>query len=163
MEMPTVRIGEGHDRHRLAEGRKMIIGGIEIPYRLGLEGHSDADVLMHAVTDAVIGALALGDIGSHFPDTDPKYKGVASSIFLKEACRLAEHDGYAISNVDSTVIAQEPKLAPYILQMRRSIASVMGIPVSSINIKAKTGERVGTSGRLECIDAHASVLLIKRS
>lgn len=161
--MPTVRIGEGHDRHRLAEGRKMIIGGIEIPYRLGLEGHSDADVLMHAVTDAVIGALALGDIGSHFPDTDPKYKGVASSIFLKEACRLAEHDGYAISNVDSTVIAQEPKLAPYILQMRRSIASVMGIPVSSINIKAKTGERVGTSGRLECIDAHASVLLIKRS
>lgn len=163
MGVPTLRIGEGHDRHRLVEGRKMVIGGVDIQYRLGLEGHSDADVLMHAITDALIGALALGDIGGHFPDTDPKYKGASSSMFLKEACRLAKHDGYEISNVDSTIIAQEPKLAPYILQMRRSIASVMGIPLSGINVKAKTGERVGATGRLECIDAHASVLLVKRA
>lgn len=159
MDAPMVRIGEGHDRHRLVEGRKMIIGGVEIPFRLGLEGHSDADVLMHAVTDAIIGAMAMGDIGSHFPDTDPKYKGMASSRFLKEACRIAAQEGYKVANIDSTIIAQEPRLAPYVQAMRKSLSSVIGIEARNINVKAKSAERVGTAGRLECIDAHAVVLL----
>lgn len=154
-----MRIGHGYDVHRFAENRKLILGGTEIPYELGLLGHSDADVLVHAVMDALLGAAALGDIGKHFPDTDEKYKGADSIALLREVCGLLAENGYKISNIDSTVIAQKPKLKDYISDMRENIANACGIDVSQVSVKATTEEKLGFTGRLEGISAHAVCLI----
>lgn len=154
-----MRIGHGYDVHRLTENRKLILGGVDIPYEKGLLGHSDADVLLHAISDALLGASALGDIGKHFPDTDPKFKGADSILLLKEVCRLINEKGYRIENIDSTVIAQAPKLKPYIEQMRKNIAEVCGISVEQVNVKATTEERLGFTGSGEGISAHAVCLI----
>jgi 2-C-methyl-D-erythritol 2,4-cyclodiphosphate synthase len=154
-----MRIGQGFDIHKLAEGRKLIIGGVTIPYERGLLGHSDADVLLHAICDALIGAAALGDIGKHFPDTDPRYAGIDSRKLLREVAALLRASGYRVVNVDTTVIAQAPKLAPYILVMRENIAADLGIAVGDVNVKAKTAERLGAVGRGEGIVAEAVVLI----
>ena len=154
-----MRIGQGYDIHTLAEGRALIIGGVTIPYERGLVGHSDADVLLHAICDALIGAAALGDIGKHFPDTDPRYAGVDSRKLLREVVQLLRARGYTIVNIDSTVIAQAPKLAPYILAMRENIAADLDISVDAVNVKAKTAERLGAIGRGEGIVAEAVVLI----
>jgi len=153
-----MRLGTGYDSHRFAEGRKLIIGGVEIPYEKGLLGHSDADVLCHAITDAIIGALGLGDIGTHFPDTDPKWKDAASIELLKSIVELAKMNGYAIAWVDSTIITETPKLSPYIEKMKVAISRT-GIPAGRINIKAKTNEGMGFIGRGEGIAVHAVCLL----
>jgi 2-C-methyl-D-erythritol 2,4-cyclodiphosphate synthase len=155
-----MRLGTGYDSHRFAEGRKLIIGGVEIPYEKGLLGHSDADVLCHAITDAIIGALGLGDIGTHFPDTDPKWKDAASIELLKSIVELAKMNGYAIAWVDSTIITETPKLSPHIEQMKVAISRT-GIPAGRINIKAKTNEGMGFIGRGEGIAVHAVCLLEK--
>ena len=154
-----MRIGTGFDTHRLTEGRKLIIGGTEIPYEKGLLGHSDADVLIHAVIDALFGAAALGDIGSHFPDTDEKYRGVSSMLLLEQATRLVRESGYEIGNVDTTLIAQSPKMASYIMDMRENMARAMGVEVNLVSVKAKTNEKMGFTGRGEGIEARAVVLL----
>ena len=154
-----MRIGQGFDIHALAEGRKLIIGGVTIPYERGLLGHSDADVLLHAICDALIGAAALGDIGKHFPDTDPRYAGIDSRKLLREVVALLQSRGYRVVNVDSTVIAQAPKLAPYILAMRENIAADLGVAVGDVNVKAKTAERMGAVGRGEGMIAEAGVLI----
>ena len=154
-----MRIGQGFDIHALAEGRKLIIGGVTIPYERGLAGHSDADVLLHAICDALIGAAALGDIGKHFPDNNPRYAGIDSRKLLREVVALLHTNGYRVVNVDSTVIAQAPKLAPYILPMRENIAADLGIAVADVNVKAKTAERLGAVGRGEGIVAEAVVLI----
>ncbi len=154
-----MRIGHGYDVHRVTEGRKMILGGVEIPYEKGLLGHSDADVLLHAVTDAILGAAALGDIGRHFPDTDPRYKGIDSRILLRDAAALVKEEGYRVGNVDATVIAQKPKLAPYIDRMKENIAADLGIEADRVNVKATTEERLGFTGREEGIAAHAVCLI----
>lgn len=154
-----MRIGHGYDVHRFAENRKLILGGTEIPYELGLLGHSDADVLVHAVMDALLGAAALGDIGKHFPDTDEKYKGADSIALLREVCGLLAENGYKISNIDSTVIAQKPKLKDYISDMRENIANACGLDVSQVSVKATTEEKLGFTGRLEGISAHAVCLI----
>lgn len=154
-----MRIGHGYDVHKFAENRKLILGGVDIPYEYGLLGHSDADVLVHAVMDALLGASALGDIGKHFPDTDPTYKGADSMLLLKEVCRLLADNGYKIVNIDSTVIAQKPKLRPYIDIMRQNIADACNIDVSCVNVKATTEEKLGFTGRLEGISAHAVCLI----
>lgn len=154
-----MRIGHGYDVHRFAENRKLILGGTEIPYELGLLGHSDADVLVHAVMDALLGAAALGDIGKHFPDTDEKYKGADSIALLREVYTLLAENGYKISNIDSTVIAQKPKLKDYISDMRENIANACGIDMSQISVKATTEEKLGFTGRLEGISAHAVCLI----
>ncbi len=154
-----MRIGHGYDVHKFAENRKLILGGVEIPYELGLLGHSDADVLVHAVMDSLLGAAALGDIGKHFPDTDEKYKGADSIALLKEVCKILADNGYKIGNIDSTVIAQKPKLKDYILKMRENIALACGIDVSQVSVKATTEEKLGFTGRLEGISAHAVCLL----
>ena len=159
--MSKIRVGHGYDVHRFAEGRKLILGGVEIPYELGLLGHSDADVLIHALMDAMLGAAGLGDIGKHFPDTDDKYKGISSMLLLKEVKKLVEKEGYSLSNADITVVAQKPKLAPYIEQMKKNIASVLCTDVSDINVKATTEEHLGFTGRLEGISSHAVVLISK--
>ena len=153
-----MRIGHGYDAHRLAEGRALIIGGCEIPHALGLDGHSDADVLIHAIIDAIFGAAADGDIGSHFPDTDERYRGISSMLLLKEtaACIAGK---FEIENVDSTIIAQKPKLLPYIPQMRQNIAYALGLDISAVSVKATTEEHMGFTGRCEGISAHAVVLL----
>ena len=156
-----MRIGHGYDVHRVTEGRKMIIGGVEIPYEKGLLGHSDADVLLHAVTDALLGAAAIGDIGRHFPDTDPRYKGIDSRILLRNAVKLLAERGYRAENVDATVIAQKPKLAPYIDRMKENIAADLGVDPDRVNVKATTEERLGFTGREEGIAAHAVCLLEK--
>lgn len=157
-----MRVGYGYDVHRLVEGRKLILGGVEIPYEKGLLGHSDADVLLHAITDALFGAAALGDIGKHFPDTDPAYCGADSLVLLKKCGEeLAEH-GWRIENIDSTVVAQRPKLAPYIDAMRERIAEALGIHVSQVSVKGKTEEGLGFTGSGEGIAAHAVCLLEKR-
>ena len=153
------RIGEGWDVHQLVAGRKLIIGGVEIPYHLGLLGHSDADVLLHAITDALLGAAALGDIGKHFPDTDPQFKGADSVLLLAEAGRRVRAQGYQIGNIDSTVIAQAPRLAPHIAGMRECIAAALGLELGQVNVKAKTYEKLGPIGRGEGIEARAVVLL----
>jgi 2-C-methyl-D-erythritol 2,4-cyclodiphosphate synthase len=153
-----MRLGTGYDSHRFAEGRKLIIGGVEIPYEKGLLGHSDADVLCHAITDAIIGALGLGDIGTHFPDTDPKWKDAASIELLKSIVELAKMNGYAIAWVDSTIITETPKLSPHIEKMKVAISRT-GIPAGRINIKAKTNEGMGFIGRGEGIAVHAVCLL----
>lgn len=156
-----MRIGHGYDVHRLSENRKLIMGGVEIPYEKGLLGHSDADVLVHAVMDSFLGALALGDIGKHFPDTDPKYKGADSISLLKYVCELVHKYGYEISNLDATILAQAPKLAPYIEQMRKNIAYACGCDISQVSVKATTEEKLGFTGDGSGIAAHCVSLLTK--
>lgn len=154
-----MRIGHGYDVHKLVEGRKLIVGGVNIPHILGLLGHSDADVLTHAVMDSILGAAALGDIGGLFPDNDPKYEGADSLVLLKEVCTAIDKKGYKISNIDATIIAQKPKMKPHIEQMRKNIAAVCGIDVDCVNVKATTEEKLGFTGREEGISAHAVCLL----
>lgn len=153
------RIGEGWDIHALVPNRKLILGGVEIPFHLGLLGHSDADVLLHAITDALLGAAALGDIGTHFPDTNPTFKGADSGVLLAEAARRVRAKGYEIGNVDSTVIAQAPKLMAHMPAMRAQIAHFLGIAVDQINVKAKTAEKMGPVGLGQAMEARAIVLL----
>ena len=153
------RIGEGWDVHALVEGRKLIIGGVEVPYHLGLLGHSDADVLLHAITDALLGGAALGDIGTHFPDTDARFKGADSIVLLTEAVRRVREKGFEIGNIDSTVIAQAPKLMPHIQAMRVCIAQALGVDVDQVNVKAKTAEKMGPVGLGQAMEARAVVLL----
>mgnify|MGYP000874626201 CR=1 FL=1 len=153
------RIGEGWDIHQLVEGRKLILGGVEIPFAKGLLGHSDADALLHAITDALLGAAALGDIGTHFPDTDAHFKGADSAVLLAEAARRVRARGFEIGNLDCTVIAQAPKLAPHITPMRERIAQVLGIHVDQVNVKAKTAEKMGPVGEGRAMEARAVVLL----
>ncbi len=154
----TLRIGEGWDIHALVEGRKLVLGGVEIPHSKGLLGHSDADALLHAITDALLGAAALGDIGTHFPDTDTRFKGADSAVLLAEAARRVREKGFEINNVDSTVVAQAPKLAPHIASMRARIAQVLGIDVDQVNVKAKTAEKMGPVGEGLAMEARAIVL-----
>ena len=157
--MINFRIGHGYDVHRLTKDRKLILGGVEIPYELGLLGHSDADVLLHAVMDAVLGALGEGDIGKHFPDTDEKYRGISSLKLLKTCVSVAETRGYRLSNVDVTVIAQKPKLSPYIPEMKTNIAFAFGVEPGAVNVKATTEEGLGFTGSGEGIAAHAVVIM----
>lgn len=154
-----MRIGHGYDVHRLVEGRKLILGGVEVPHTLGLLGHSDADVLTHAVMDALLGAAALGDIGRHFPDTDPAYKGADSLVLLDHVMALLEKAGWQVGNVDATILAQKPKLAPYIDQMRDNLARRMRVAPEQVNVKATTEEKLGFTGAEEGIAAHAVCLL----
>lgn len=160
--MADIRIGQGYDVHRLAEGRKLILGGVEIPHTMGLLGHSDADVLVHAVMDAMLGALALGDIGQHFPDTDPKYSGADSMLLLRHVYALVEQKGWMLGNLDATVIAQKPKLAPHIPQMRKNIAEVIGCRLDQVSVKATTEEKLGFTGKEQGISAQCVILLEKR-
>lgn len=155
------RVGQGYDVHRLVEGRPLILGGVRIEHTLGLDGHSDADVLLHAITDALFGAAAMGDIGRHFPDTDPAYKGADSRKLLAEAVRLLAERGWSIVNVDSTVIAQKPKLSPHMPAIVASVAETLGIDVENVNIKAKTNEKLGFEGEEKGIVAQAIVLIQK--
>jgi 2-C-methyl-D-erythritol 2,4-cyclodiphosphate synthase len=155
------RIGEGWDVHALVAGRKLIIGGVEIPFHLGLLGHSDADVLLHAITDALLGAAALGDIGTHFPDTDVRFAGADSLLLLSEAARRVREKGFEIGNVDSTVIAQAPKLMPFIPLMRERIALALALQVEQVNVKAKTAEKMGPVGLGQAMQARAVVLLCR--
>lgn len=150
-----MRVGIGYDVHRLVEGRKLIIGGVEIEHTLGLLGHSDADVLLHAIMDALLGAAALGDIGKHFPDTDPQYKGASSIELLKCVGKLLEEKGYLVENIDATIIAQKPKMRPHIEQMEQNIAGALGIDISQINVKATTEEGLGFTGTEEGISSQA--------
>lgn len=159
--MPLMRIGHGYDVHRLVEGRKLILGGVEIPWQKGLLGHSDADVLVHAVMDAILGAAALGDIGKHFPDTDPNYAGADSMLLLREVVRLVEEQGYQIGNLDCTVIAQQPKLKEYIPQMQERIAAVCKVQPNQVNVKATTEEKLGFTGTGEGMSAHCVCLLTR--
>ena len=154
-----MRIGHGYDVHRLKEGRKLILGGVEIPYEKGLDGHSDADVLVHAIMDALLGAAALGDIGKLFPDTDPAYAGISSLILLERVAKLLRTNGFAVGNVDATVVAQRPKLAPHIDEMREIIANALGTEKNRVSVKATTEESLGFTGRGEGIAAHAGCLL----
>ena len=156
-----IRTGHGYDVHRFAEGRRLILGGTDIPFEMGLDGHSDADVVVHAMMDSLLGALALGDIGQHFPDRDPAYKGADSLKLMERVCTLIRERGYEISNIDATIIAQKPKLKPYILQMRENIAGAMGIDMERVSVKATTEEKLGFTGRLEGISAHAVALVYK--
>ena len=157
-----MRIGHGYDVHKLVEGRKLILGGVEVPHTLGLLGHSDADVLTHAVMDALLGAAALGDIGQHFPDTDDRYLGADSMVLLSHVMELIREKGYQVGNLDATIIAQKPKLMPYLPNMRQRLAEVMGIQLDQINLKATTEEHLGFTGRQEGISAHCVCLLEKR-
>lgn len=157
----NIKIGHGYDVHRFAENRKLILGGVEIEYEKGLLGHSDADVLVHALMDAILGALGKGDIGKHFPDTDEKYRGADSMKLLEKVCEIMRDEGYSLSNADCTVIAQAPKLAPHIQKMREKIAAVIGCDISDVNVKATTEEKLGFTGRLEGISAHAVCLIFK--
>lgn len=154
------RVGHGYDVHKLVEDRKLIIGGVEIPHYKGLLGHSDADVLAHAICDALLGAVALGDIGKHFPDNDDRYKDIDSLVLLEKVCELIRNKGYEISNVDSTILAQAPKLRPYIDEMRSKLAKAMKLDIDELSVKATTEERLGFTGREEGIAAHAVVLLM---
>jgi len=154
-----IRVGEGWDVHQLAAGRRLILGGVEVPHDLGLLGHSDADVLLHAVTDALLGAAALGDIGRHFPDTDAQFRGADSAVLLAEAARRVRAAGWQIGNVDSTVIAQAPKLAPHIPAMCARIAQVLSLAQDQVNVKAKTAEKLGPVGEGRAMEARAVVLL----
>ena len=157
--MRTIRIGEGWDIHTLVEGRKLMLGGVQVPYSKGLLGHSDADALLHAITDALFGAAGMGDIGAHFPDTDAAFQGADSALLLAEAARRVREKGYSIGNVDSTIIAQAPKLAPHISAMRARIADILGIAPDCVNVKAKTAEKMGPVGEGLAIEARAVVLL----
>ena len=155
------RVGLGHDTHRLEPGLRLVIGGVDIPHEQGFVAHSDGDVLLHAITDAVLGAAALGDIGEWFPDTDPRHQGADSSALLREAVRVVREHGWGVVNVDCTVFAQQPKLSPYKREMAANIARVLGIDAHCVNVKAKTGERVGPVGHEESMDASAIVLLTR--
>lgn len=154
-----MRVGFGYDVHRFAEERRLILGGVDIPFKLGLLGHSDADVLCHAVSDALLGAAALGDIGRHFPDSDPALEGADSLVLLGEVCRLVRERGYAISNIDACVVAQQPKISPYTAAMAENIAAVCGIETSQVNVKATTEEGLGFTGGMEGMAAYAAALL----
>ena len=156
------RIGHGYDVHRFAKDRRLILGGVTVPHTKGLLGHSDADVLVHALCDALLGALSLGDIGKHFPDTDPKYSGVSSLLLLCAVRDLIDAEGYTLANCDCTLLAQAPKLAPYIDKMRQNIADVLGTDVKNVSVKATTEEGLGFTGREEGIAAHAVALLVKK-
>jgi 2-C-methyl-D-erythritol 2,4-cyclodiphosphate synthase len=155
------RVGEGWDIHALVAGRKLILGGVEVPFHLGLLGHSDADALLHAITDALLGAAAMGDIGTHFPDTDAQFKGADSSTLLAEAARRVREKGFEIGNVDSTIIAQAPKLMPFIAAMRTQIAQTLGLQLDQVNVKAKTAEKMGPVGQGQAMEARAILILIK--
>jgi len=159
----NMRVGQGFDVHAFCEGRKLIIGGVEVPYSLGLAGHSDADVMIHAICDALLGAAGLGDIGHHFPDSDPQYAGIDSIELLVSVVESLNEHGWRVGNLDATVIAQAPKLAPYIAAMRERLAGVIGIAVEALNIKATTTEKLGFTGRGEGIAAQAVVLLTASS
>jgi 2-C-methyl-D-erythritol 2,4-cyclodiphosphate synthase len=161
MNLPNIRIGNGYDVHRLVEGRKLILGGVDIPHSVGLDGHSDADVLVHALCDALLGALGAGDIGAYFPDTDPKWKGVSSLILLKEVMRMCRGKGFELANADTVIVAQKPKLAAHLQEMEKNIAVTLEVETSQINIKATTTEKLGFAGREEGIAAYAVALLIK--
>lgn len=154
-----MRVGSGFDVHALVAGRPLVIGGVAIPFDRGLEGHSDADVLLHAIADAVLGALALGDLGAHFPDTDPRWKGASSRVLLREVAAMMKVNGWRVGNVDATVVAQAPRLAPYVPAMREAIAADLGCTAEQVSVKATTTERLGFTGRSEGIAALASVLL----
>ncbi|BAU26145.1 2-C-methyl-D-erythritol 2,4-cyclodiphosphate synthase [Aneurinibacillus soli] len=158
-----IRIGQGFDVHQLVEGRKLIIGGVEIPYEKGLLGHSDADVLLHTIADAVLGALGLGDIGKHFPDTDEAFKDADSQVLLRHVWKLAQERGYTLGNADATIMAQKPKMAPYIEEMRRVIADCLEADIEQVNVKATTTEKLGFTGRGEGIASMAVVLLQRES
>jgi 2-C-methyl-D-erythritol 2,4-cyclodiphosphate synthase len=162
MSLPPFRIGQGYDCHALVPGRALIVGGVSIPHKTGLLGHSDADVLLHAITDAILGAAGLGDIGRHFPDTDARFKGADSRVLLREAGRRVLEAGYAIGNIDSTIIAQAPKMAPHITAMAANIASDLDIDAVQVNVKAKTNEKLGFLGREEGIAAEAVALVYRR-
>ena len=157
--LPPFRIGEGWNTHALVPGRKLILGGVEISHTLGLLGHSDADVLLHAIIDALVGAAGLGDIGSHFPDTDARFKGADSMVLLRETGRLLAAQGWRIGNIDSTIVAQSPKLAPHIPAMRVRIAEALGLDAAQVNVKAKTAEKLGPVGQGLSLEARAVVLL----
>jgi len=157
--LPSFRMGEGWDIHALVAGRPLWLGGVEVPFDLGLLGHSDADVLLHAITDALLGAAALGDIGTHFPDTDERFRGAYSMILLTEAARLVRQQGFEIVNIDSTIIAQTPKLMPFILAMRKNIAQALGVAINQVNVKAKTAEKLGPVGLGQAMEARAVALL----
>jgi 2-C-methyl-D-erythritol 2,4-cyclodiphosphate synthase len=159
--IPPIRIGEGWDTHALVTGRPLILGGITIPHTHGLLGHSDADALLHAITDALLGAASLGDIGKHFPDTDPRFKGADSAVLLAEAARSVREAGWQIGNVDSTIVAQAPKMAPHIGAMRERIAAVLGLAADQVNVKAKTAEKMGPVGEGRAIETRAVCLLFK--
>jgi 2-C-methyl-D-erythritol 2,4-cyclodiphosphate synthase len=159
----ALRIGEGWDTHALVAGRPLVLGGVTIPHTHGLLGHSDADALLHAITDALLGAAALGDIGRHFPDTDPAFRGADSAVLLAEAARRVREAGYDIVNVDSTIVAQAPKMAPHIPAMCERISAVLGVPVGAVNVKAKTAEKMGPVGEGRAIEARATCLLARRA
>lgn len=163
MQAVNMRVGQGFDVHALVEGRALVIGGVTIPFERGLAGHSDADVLLHALCDALIGAAALGDIGRHFPDTDPRYKGINSRELLRAVAQLLRREGFVIVNVDATIIAQAPKMAPHIPAMCVNIAADLGLAVEAVNVKAKTAERLGLVGRGEGIVAEAIALIAKKT
>lgn len=160
--MIPYKIGHGYDVHRFTEGRPLILGGVTVPHSMGLLGHSDADCLLHAVMDAVLGALGEGDIGRHFPDTDPAYEGADSLALTRRVATLTAEHGFTVGNIDATVIAQRPKLSPYIPEMRQRIAEAFGISEEAVNIKATTEEGLGFTGRMEAIAAHAVCLLVRR-
>ncbi len=155
------RVGHGYDVHRYAIGRKLILGGVNIPFGKGLVGHSDADVVVHAMMDSLLGAVALGDIGGHFPNNDPKYKDADSLKLMEQVCRLVREKGYEVSNIDATIIAQQPKLKPYIDNMRENIAKAMKVDIDKVSVKATTEEKLGFTGNLEGIAAHAVALVYK--
>ena len=155
-----MRIGIGYDIHRLVEGRKLIVGGIEIPFEKGLLGHSDSDVLTHAICDALLGAAALGDIGTHFPDSDPRFKGASSLDLLRQVVTLLKERGYQIANIDSTIITERPKLKPYIAEIRQTLAAILEIEIDQLSIKAKTNEKLDAVGQGEAMQAQAIALLI---
>lgn len=156
------RVGFGYDVHRLVEGRRLILGGIEVPWKMGLLGHSDADVLVHAIIDGILGALGRGDIGQHFPDSDASFKDKDSFLLLQEVMLMVKEDGYTLNNIDSTIVAQKPKLASYIDNMRRKLSAVLYVDVSRVNVKATTTEGMGFAGREEGMEAYAVVSLVKQ-
>lgn len=160
-EISRLRVGQGYDVHRLVAGRKLVLGGVHIPSEFGLLGHSDADALLHAITDAVLGACAMGDIGTHFSDTDPQFEGADSGVLLKTVINKARQKGFSLINVDSTLICQSPKLAPHMAAMHASLSTLCGLPPDAVNIKAKTNETLGYLGRKEAIEAQAVVLMVK--
>jgi 2-C-methyl-D-erythritol 2,4-cyclodiphosphate synthase len=160
--MKKFRIGNGYDVHKLVEGRDLVLGGVKIPSDLGCLAHSDGDVLIHALCDALLGALALGDIGLHFPDNDNSYKGIDSTLLLKKCMQMVIQRGYSVSNVDTTIALQSPKLRPHIDSMRERLAAVMNIPVEDVSVKATTTERLGFEGRREGVSAYATVLLVEK-
>ena len=163
MNLYNMRIGNGYDVHRLVEGRKLIIGGVDIPHSLGLDGHSDADVLVHALCDALLGVIGAGDIGAYFPDTDAKWKGISSLLLLKEVVNMCRVKGFQLANADSVIVAEKPKLTPHLPEMKKNIASTLGVEIDQINIKATTTEKLGFAGREEGIAAYAVVLMVKNA